>query len=222
MKFQSLASTGAGDGEIFYKPIQGNDEPANQKEIISVVKFNTNRNIKDLLPQGFSIPDPPNYQTAVNRILVKCDENKYTIDKAEWWDASPQLVRVGVINPVDVKFSEFDKFSPIATLQAIVCQRKLSGIGINFVNDGDVVRISEVFGGSPAEKVGIEANDEIARINRQEIHGLAQEDVIERLRGPVGENVLLTILRKGRDKPLELTVTRGEFQIQPSRIGSTK
>jgi len=91
-------------------------------------------------------------------------------------------------------------------------------IGIAIATDDELIRVKQTGTRSPAERAGLEINDAITRIDREEVDGLTQEEVVERLGGPVGSKVVLTILRKGHDKPMEVTVTRGEAQTQQSRM----
>jgi hypothetical protein len=217
LKFQSLSSTVAGDGEIFYKIINGANDVPNQIHVLVILKFDSDRNVKDTLPQTVSIPEPPNYRTEIDHIVVKCDDNKSATYRFELWNVQNELVRVTVVDSAAVNFTDFVKFSPFATLQTIVCQHKYGGIGINVVVDNGSIRVTNVFDGSPADKVGIEPNDEITHIDKEAVRGLTQEEVVGKVRGAVGTKVVLTTLRKGRTSPLELTITRGEIQIQPSQ-----
>ena len=155
MKFTSLSSTASGDGEIFFGPSQTSQNVQDQKEIVVIIRYNSDRNVKDFLPQGISIPDPPNFRTEVDHVLLKCNENKFLIDKIEFWSAAKELVRVVALNrELPFTFSEFKEFSPYATLQEIVCGKSYGGIGVMVTPDNGSIRVTEVLSGSPAEKVG--------------------------------------------------------------------
>ena len=165
--------------------------------------------MKDFFPQGISIPDPPNFRTEVDHVLLKCNENKFLIDKTEFWSAAKELVRVPALNrelPFD--FSEFKQFTPYATLQEIVCGKSFGGIGVVVTPDNGSIRVTEVLSGSPAEKVGVKTDDVITHVNGELVSGLTPEQVIEKLRGPAHSKVDLTILRKGQDNALEVAVDR--------------
>jgi hypothetical protein len=122
MKFTSLASTPSGDGEMFFGPSQTSQNVPDQKEIVSIVRYNSDHNIKDYFPQGISISDPPNFRTEVDHVLFKCSENKSLIDKAEFWSAARELVRVVALDrELPFNFSELKEGTPFAVLQGIVC-----------------------------------------------------------------------------------------------------
>jgi carboxyl-terminal processing protease len=79
-----------------------------------------------------------------------------------------------------------------------------------------------VFDGSPAGRAGIRANDIIRQINDKPVDGLTLQQVIEQTRGPASTKVALTILREGRDNPLELTIIREIIKIQSIQEGTSK
>jgi hypothetical protein len=119
--FKSLSSMPAGDGEIFYKSIQNDQDELTRRHALLISTYNIDHSITDSLDPGSSIPGPPNYRTLIHDIVVKCDENKWAINKVEWWNTSNELVRVGI---ADRKFADFYNPSPVSILQAILCEQK--------------------------------------------------------------------------------------------------
>ena len=74
--------------------------------------------------QGISIPDPPNFRTEVDHVLLKCNENKLLIDKAEFWSAAKELVRVLALDR-ELPFS-FSEFKAVYALRDL-CKRLSAG-----------------------------------------------------------------------------------------------
>ena len=70
MKFTLLSSTPSGDAEIFLGSSQISQNVQDEKEIVLIFHNNTDHNVKDFLPQGTSIPDPPNFRTEVDHVLT--------------------------------------------------------------------------------------------------------------------------------------------------------
>ncbi len=185
--------------------------------------FNKDRNVKDFFPQGTSIPDPPNFRTEVDEVLLKCDDNKDLIDRTEFWNSSNELVRAGLIIPgTDIKFSEFQKFSAFATLQEILCAKPYGGLGIRLAQDNGSTKVSQVFDGSPADRAGLKVNDIITHIDNEPLNNLTPQEILELSRGPANTKVVLTILRNGENKPIELTITRENIQPQSSQLESPR
>ncbi len=218
MKFNSLSSTVAGDGEIFYQVSQTRGDVQNQKEVTMILRNFSDRNVKDFLPAGVSIPDPPNYRTEVDRVLLKCDDDEFAIATTEFWNISNKLVRMAFVDSTTIKFSKYQKFSPFGTLREIVCGKGYAGIGVRWVtSDNGSIKVAEVFDGSPAQKVGVKANDIITQIDKEPVSGFTQEQLIEKIRGPANTKVILTIVREGQNQSLELSVTRENIQLKSTQ-----
>ncbi len=87
------------------------------------------------------------------------------------------------------------------------------GIGISFeIRHGWITVISAIEGG-PSAHLGIRPGDQIIEIEGQSAKGLANEDVIGKLKGPKGSQVNITVARPGLDKHLHFTVTRETIPI---------
>jgi carboxyl-terminal processing protease len=89
------------------------------------------------------------------------------------------------------------------------------GLGISVQMDEGAVKVVSPFKGSPAEKAGIKAGDYITHVNGKLIYGLDIDDAVEKMRGPAGTPVRLSIVREGRDEPFDVTVVRGTIELEP-------
>jgi carboxyl-terminal processing protease len=69
--------------------------------------------------------------------------------------------------------------------------------------------------GSPAEKAGIKAGDYITHLDGKLIYGLSLDDAVEKMRGPAGSKLTLSIFRPGRKDAFDVTVTRGVIELEP-------
>jgi carboxyl-terminal processing protease len=87
------------------------------------------------------------------------------------------------------------------------------GIGAYVDTTGDYLTIISPINGSPAEKAGIQTGDQIIAIDGQDMTGINPEIVRQKVLGPAGSTVHLTILRKGEDKPLEFDIVRAKIEI---------
>lgn len=74
---------------------------------------------------------------------------------------------------------------------------------------------------SPAFDSGIRSGDVIAKINGQPTQGLDRNEAIRRMRGPVGENIALTIVRPGSEAPRDLEIKRALIPT-PSVVGDVR
>jgi hypothetical protein len=122
MDFDSLSSTVAGDGDLFYKLLNP-DETSDDKKVLFIFKYHTERQIP--LPSNASYPAAPNYRTEVDRLIVKCKEKRLLVITNEYYGASNTLVYLSETDPLPpitqwIELKE-EIASPIHTLYGIVC-----------------------------------------------------------------------------------------------------
>jgi carboxyl-terminal processing protease len=70
---------------------------------------------------------------------------------------------------------------------------------------------------TPAAKAGIMANDIITKLDEEQVQGLTLNQAVEKMRGPVNTKIKLTIMRKGQDKPVEVSITRDVIRVRSVR-----
>jgi carboxyl-terminal processing protease len=85
-------------------------------------------------------------------------------------------------------------------------------IGIAFVVVDGFAKIIASIEDSPAAKAGIQAGDIITDLDGQSAQGLTYYQVAEKLRGPTGTTLKMTIVRPGRQKPIDLAVARAHLE----------
>ncbi|MCA9756388.1 MAG: S41 family peptidase [Candidatus Eisenbacteria bacterium] len=87
------------------------------------------------------------------------------------------------------------------------------GIGVSFdIVEGKLTVISPIEG-SPSYKLGIRAGDVIAKIEGESAKGITREEVFDKLRGPRGTTVHVSVEREGHDELLEFDIVRDEIPI---------
>jgi carboxyl-terminal processing protease len=94
---------------------------------------------------------------------------------------------------------------------------EFGGLGIVVgMKDGFVNVISPI-DDTPAERAGVKSGDLIIRLDSKNVKGMTLEDAVNIMRGKPDTDILLTIVRKGADKPLEIKITRAVIKIQSVR-----
>ena len=87
------------------------------------------------------------------------------------------------------------------------------GIGISFeMRDGWISVISAMEGG-PSAHLGIRPGDRITQIEGVPAHGLSNDDVVAKLKGPKGTKVQIAVQRPGVDNELQFTIVRDKIPI---------
>lgn len=89
------------------------------------------------------------------------------------------------------------------------------GIGVQFSIQNDTVMVVAVVSGGPSEKMGILPGDRIVAVNDTTIAGtkITNNDVMKKLRGPLGTKVKVGILRRNLTKALQFDITRGIIPV---------
>jgi len=92
------------------------------------------------------------------------------------------------------------------------------GIGAYVDTEGEFLTITSPIEGSPAEAAGLRPQDMIISIDGEDMTGFTPEEARQRVLGPAGTTVVLTIQRKGESEPLEISIVRAKITI-PSVTG---
>ena len=88
-----------------------------------------------------------------------------------------------------------------------------SGIGVSFSMQKDTVTIMQIIKGGPSEKVGLMPGDRIITANNDTLVGMANTEVMKKLKGEKGTTVRLGVLRRREKKPIYFNVTRGDIPV---------
>ena len=92
-------------------------------------------------------------------------------------------------------------------------QGKFVGLGVEVSMEDGYVKIISPIDDSPAYRVGIKAGDLITRIDSTPVKGMSLDEAIKKMRGVPFSKVVLTIARRGDDRPWVVPVTREEIKM---------
>jgi len=118
----------------------------------------------------------------------------------------------GMLRELD-PHSSFMKPEDYKELQ-IETKGKFGGLGIEITIRDNILTVVSPLEDTPADKAGIQANDQIMKIDDMTTQDMSLMDAVQKMRGPKGSKVKLTILRKGEHKPLEFELVRDIISIQ--------
>jgi len=91
------------------------------------------------------------------------------------------------------------------------------GLGIEVTQEEGVVKVVSPIDETPAARAGVLANDLIVEIDGQSLQGQTLDEAVEKMRGPVGTDITITVVREGVDEPLEFTMTRDIIALRAVR-----
>ncbi|MFP5213310.1 MAG: S41 family peptidase, partial [Acidobacteriota bacterium] len=94
---------------------------------------------------------------------------------------------------------------------------KFGGLGIEISLRDGILTVVSPLEGTPADRAGIQSNDQIIKIDDQSTQDLSLMEAVQKMRGQKGTKVKLTIIRKGERKPLDFELVRDIIAIQSVR-----
>ncbi|MEQ8432997.1 MAG: S41 family peptidase [Oceanicaulis sp.] len=87
------------------------------------------------------------------------------------------------------------------------------GVGIEVTIRDEMITIISPIADTPGERAGLESGDRIIAVDGESMLGADMNDAVDRMRGPAGEPVILTIAREGVD-PFDVTVVRDIIEVR--------
>ena len=87
------------------------------------------------------------------------------------------------------------------------------GVGMEIGMRKGVLTVIAPLNGTPSYKAGVKAGDKILKIGEDSTAEFDLNEAVQKIRGPKGSEVKLTILRNGEDDTREMSITRDVIQI---------
>jgi carboxyl-terminal processing protease len=94
---------------------------------------------------------------------------------------------------------------------------EFGGLGIEVTMEEGLVKVVAPIDETPAAKAGVMANDIITHLDDDAVQGLTLNQAVEKMRGPVNTKIRLKIMRKGQDKPVEISIVRDVIRVRAVR-----
>ncbi len=118
----------------------------------------------------------------------------------------------GMLNGLDPHSSYLDEeaFKDLRT----GTQGEFGGLGIEVGMEDGLVKVISPIEDTPAHIAGIKTGDLIIKLDDSLVKGMSLNDAVKYMRGKPGSKIVLTILRKGEQKPLTITVVRAVIKVQ--------
>jgi carboxyl-terminal processing protease len=91
---------------------------------------------------------------------------------------------------------------------------EFGGLGIEVTMEDELVKVITPIDDTPAARAGVLAGDFISKIDGADVRGLKLEEAVEKMRGAVNTPIKLTLIRKGAEKPIELTIMRDIIAVK--------
>lgn len=87
------------------------------------------------------------------------------------------------------------------------------GLGIEVTQEEGFVRVVSPMDGTPAADAGMESGDYITHVDGEALMGLTLDNAVNMLRGPVGSEIVITVVREGVDEPFDVSIIRDTIKL---------
>ena len=97
---------------------------------------------------------------------------------------------------------------------------EFGGLGLEVQSDNGLIKVVSPIDDTPASRAGIKAGDLITMLDGHTVQGLTLSDAVDKMRGPPGSAIKLTIKREGVNTPVEVSMNREIIkpQVAKSRL----
>ncbi|KAA9006141.1 S41 family peptidase [Histidinibacterium aquaticum] len=94
---------------------------------------------------------------------------------------------------------------------------EFGGLGIEVTQEEGYVKVVAPMDGTPADAAGVLAGDFITAVDGESLLGLTLDEAVEMMRGPVGSELTITIVREEEPEPLQVNLVRDTIKLTAVR-----
>jgi carboxyl-terminal processing protease len=101
---------------------------------------------------------------------------------------------------------------------------EFGGLGIEVTQEDGFVKVVSPMDDTPAAAAGIQSGDFITHVDGESIAGLTLDAAVDMMRGPVGSEIIITVVREGSAEPFDVSIIRDTIKVTAVRartVGST-
>ncbi len=92
------------------------------------------------------------------------------------------------------------------------------GLGIEVTQEDGFIKVVTPMDDTPADKAGVEPGDLITHVDGESVMGLTLSQAVDMMRGPVGSEIIITVVREGEPEPFDLSIIRDTIRLQAVRV----
>jgi carboxyl-terminal processing protease len=94
---------------------------------------------------------------------------------------------------------------------------RFGGLGIQVTMEDGFVKVISPIDDTPAQRAGMESGDIIIKLDDKPVKGMTLNAAVKIMRGEVGSEIVLTVVRQGKDKPFKVTLVRDIIKVKSVR-----
>lgn len=177
---------------------------------------------------AYALSDEQNLVAEVWRIVNRAYLDE-TFNHQNWWFLRQRVLKQslndrdstytaiqGMLAALDDPYTRLLRPEQYRSLQTST-SGELTGVGLQITKNEDdkFLRVIAPIEGSPAEKAGIQPKDQVLKIEGTATTDFTLDEAANRMRGPAGSKVTLTLERPGESTPFDLTLVRDHITLNP-------
>lgn len=159
-------------------------------------------------PPGVSNLDMTEFWTAFEKVQQNYYDKK-AIDSQKMLEGAIS----GMVNSLDDPYTVYLPPTQNNDFKQVL-SGQFSGVGAELgMKDKQVVVVAPI-DGSPAQKAGIKAGDSIIKVNNDFTLGWTLSQAVDKIRGPKGTTVALTVVHKNESDPKVIKIVRDTITVK--------
>ena len=141
-------------------------------------------------------------------------------------EVAPEKLIEAAINGMLTSLDPHSSFLPKKAFDDMQVQTRgeFGGLGIEVTQEDGYVKVVTPMDDTPAAAAGIQPGDFITHVNGESTLGLTLDQAVEKMRGPVGSEIVITVVRQGTSEPFDVSIIRDKIKLTVARArleGST-
>ncbi|MCF6444737.1 S41 family peptidase [Nereida sp. MMG025] len=123
------------------------------------------------------------------------------------------------INGMLTSLDPHSSYLPPEDAQAMQVQTRgeFGGLGIEVTQEEGFVKVVAPMDGTPAEQAGVLAGDFITHVDGESLLGLTLDEAVDLMRGPLGSEIIVTIVREDAEEPFDVSIIRDTIKLTAVR-----
>lgn len=126
-----------------------------------------------------------------------------------------QKLMEAAINGMLTSLDPHSSYMNAADFAAMQVQTKgeFGGLGIEVTQQDGYVKVVSPIDGTPADKAGMKTGDIITQVNGATVLGLTMDQAVDLMRGPIGSEVVISVVREGVPDPFDVSIIRDTIKV---------
>ncbi len=165
-------------------------------------------------------------------VAQEAERTKSTYEQLDLFGDIFERIRATYVEPVDEQkliraaisgmvksLDPHSSYLPPEDFEAMQVQTRgqFGGLGIEVTQENGFVKVVSPIDDTPADRAGIEAGDFITKVDGESTLGMGLDEAVKLMRGEIGEEIVITIVREGTDEPFDVTIKRDVIKVKATR-----